>query len=110
MPTFLEPDDNRSFNDEEQARIRKGLAQLAEGLKASDRFTAIQLTLIDAKVEELLSASTRLGRRDWRVYLIGTVTSIAITAAFAPAQTRAFLAMLAEALKWLILRPLLPGL
>ena len=86
---FVEEDPGNSpFSESELARIVESIRELKEQLMASTDYAPEQLALIGRKLDEIQSASQRLGRKDWLNYVAGTLTATCISASFAPDVTR----------------------
>ena len=93
---------NEAFTPAELGKIAVSFTQINVSLSARDDLTQEQLALISRKLDEMRQAAERLGRKDWVNYAMGTLTSLFITAAFAPEQTRAILVAFKSAFSWLL--------
>lgn len=93
---------NSPFSESELARISESIAELKEQLKKSSNYTPEQLDLISRKLDEIQSASQRLGRKDWLNYVAGTLTATCISASFAPDVTRSLFKSMGAAFSWLL--------
>lgn len=96
---------NLLFSAAERSRIAESLRLLNDDVSKSSQFTAEQLDLISRKMQEIQSASKRLGRKDWINYVAGTITTLCISAAFAPDQAKAIFNALNSAFSWLVSHP-----
>ena len=92
---------NLPFSEVERTRISESISNLNDQLKKSGDFTETQLNLINRKLDEIDSASQRLGRKDWFNYVAGTLTTLCISAAFAPEATKSLFQALNTAFSWL---------
>jgi hypothetical protein len=92
---------NSAFSDGERARISDSIENLKEDLKRSESFEAEKLDLVFRTLDEIRSASERLGRKDWINYVAGTLTTVCISAAFAPEQAQKIFQALNSAFLWL---------
>ena len=92
---------NTPFSDAELKRIAESLASVMEQVKISESYPPEHLDLISRKLEEIQSASERLGRKDWINYVAGTITSTCIAAGFAPEVTKNIFKTIGVALSWL---------
>jgi hypothetical protein len=73
---------NAPFTPSELARIAESLRQIGGSLTARSDVTAEQMDLVLRKLDEMREASERLGRKDWMSYVLGTLTSLAISGTF----------------------------
>src|ERR1700751_1596838 len=96
---------NLSFSEADRVRISDSIQRVKEALTKSETFKSEQLELIDRKLDEIKSASERLGRKDWINYVAGTVTTLCMSAAFAPEQAKAIFKSLEAAFSWLLNQP-----
>jgi hypothetical protein len=71
---------NTLFSQDEQGQIAVQLQQITERLKEQFELTNEQMERIEEWREEVVEASTRMGRKDWLIYLLGTITALIITA------------------------------
>ncbi len=100
---FVDDDtDNSPFSESELARISESIAELKEKLKASSLYAPEQLDLISRKLDEIQSASHRLGRKDWLHYVAGKLTSTCISASFSLDVTKNLFRLIGAALSWLL--------
>jgi hypothetical protein len=92
--------DNLPFTPPELIRIAVSIRQIRQVMSERSDIKPEQLDLISRKLDEMQHASERLGRKDWMNYAIGTLTSIIVTAAFAPDVAKALLKAAGTALSW----------
>lgn len=99
---FVDEDPNNSaFSEAELARIAESISSLKTDLSQSVGASPEQLSLISRKLDEIQAASSRLGRKDWVNYVAGTITTMCVTAAFAPDVTKSLFKSLNAAFAWL---------
>jgi len=72
--------DNTSFTEDEQGKIAAHLQEITKQLKEQFELTSEQAKRIDEWRDEVVEASTRMGRKDWIVYVLGTITALTIAA------------------------------
>lgn len=101
--------ENTVFSTLEQQRIRSALDEVQEQVRSSQALTTGQVQLVLTRLEEVQAATSRLGRKDWIVYVMGSLTSAAISAALAPDAARGLFHAVGAALAWLAQQtPMLP--
>jgi hypothetical protein len=93
---------NALFSAEELRRIASSLDQIRLTMSSRSDVTPEQLEFISRKLDEMRSASERLGRKDWLSLAIGTLTSIIVTAALETTTARALLEAASAGLSWLL--------
>jgi hypothetical protein len=71
---------NTPFTLDEQRQIAAQLKAIKEQLRDRFELTDEQITRIDEKLDEVVEASKRMGRKDWLVYFMGSITALIITA------------------------------
>jgi hypothetical protein len=72
--------ENTPFTGEEQRQIAAQLQEIKDQLQEQSELTNEQLTEVNKKLDEVAEASKRMGRKDWLVFLLGTITALIITA------------------------------
>lgn len=92
---------NLPFADDERLRINESIDNVKANLQESGKYMEGQLSLIYRKLDEIYDASGRLGRKDWVTYVAGSLTSLCISAAFSPDETRSFFGTVNSAFSWL---------
>lgn len=102
-----EDPNNLPFDENELAHIANSIVTLKGQLKQSDQFAPEQLSLINRKLDEIQSASQRLGRKDWINYVAGTLTATCISASFAPEVTKNLFTLVNSAFSWLFANAML---
>lgn len=96
---------NTPFSPEEQARVAHTLNGFVEAVKAQEILLAEQLAMLQGRVQHLIEASKKFGRKDWLLLatgsLLGCILQLGITA-----QTANQLIQLAsDALRWIYENP-----
>ena len=81
-------DENTSFTADERAEIVRRLNEFQENARATGSLSASQLVDLNSKVDYLVDASERLGRKDWLNACIGAVLGYFLTAAVPPDDAR----------------------
>ncbi len=71
---------NIPFTQDERRRIAGQLHEITKQLKEQFVLTNEQTERIDEWRDEVIEASTRMGRKDWLIYLLGTITALTIAA------------------------------
>jgi hypothetical protein len=71
---------NTPFTQDEQRQIAAQLQEITKRLKQQFELTKDQAERIDEWREEVVEASTRMGQKDWLIYLLGTITALTIAA------------------------------
>jgi hypothetical protein len=71
---------NTPFTQDEQRQVAAQLRQITEQLKEQLELTSEQAQRVEEWRDETVEASTRMGRKDWFVYVLGTITALTITA------------------------------
>ncbi len=98
---------NLPFNEIELKRIAMSIDTVKNQLRKSSDFLPEQLDLICRKLDEIQSASQRLGRKDWINYVAGALTSLCITASFSPDVTKTIFHTVNSAFGWLFTNAML---
>jgi hypothetical protein len=71
---------NAPFVQGEQREIAAQLQEITKQLKEQPELTDEQKERVEQWRDDAVEASTRMGRKDWYNYFLGTVTSLVITA------------------------------
>jgi hypothetical protein len=88
-------DDNSPFTPEEQAEVVKQLHEIKELLVQTHQADPAAL---ESRVDYLIDASTRMGRRDWLNIFYGGIFSWALTGLVPPEGVREVLAIASQGL------------
>jgi hypothetical protein len=81
--------ENTPFTPEEQKEILGRLDELANYVRKTPSLSRAQMQALDEKLEYLVEASGRLGRKDWLNAFIGVTLAFMLSAALAPESARA---------------------
>jgi hypothetical protein len=71
---------NTPFTQDEQRQIAAQLQEITKQVKEQFELTKEQTERIEEWRDEVVEAGTRMGRKDWLIYLLGTITALAIAA------------------------------
>jgi hypothetical protein len=91
---------NARFTSEELGRIAASLEEVKATIEAYPDIEAAQSELICAKLDDIMDASTRLGRKDWINYAAGALTSACVSAAFTSEVRTALLNAIRASFSW----------
>ena len=93
--------DNAAFGPTELDQIAVSIRHVKNQLRIRDDITSEQLELITRKLDEIQEGAERMGRKDWINYVVGTLTTLCMSAAFAPEVTKAVFLSVDRAFSWL---------
>lgn len=93
---------NTSLTASERAQIAASLNELKDYAVATYELTAEQTAGFEGKVDYLIEASNRLGRKDWINLAMGLLLSQAVSGALSTPQAQEFMRMAGQALHWLV--------
>jgi hypothetical protein len=71
---------NAPFTEDERRQIEAQLREITKQLKDQFELTEEQEQRIDEWRDGVIEASERMGRKDWLIYLLGTITALTIAA------------------------------
>lgn len=71
---------NSPFSDDERRQITTQLQAIKIQVREQFELTSEQIAQVDEKLDEVAEASKRMGRKDWLIYFLGTITALIITA------------------------------
>lgn len=74
-PATYEVTDNRPFTPSERAEIGEQVSQIKKYLRTFSP-SAAQLPSIEARLDDLVSAAGRVGRKDWLMMFGGAILSV----------------------------------
>jgi hypothetical protein len=83
--------ENAPFTAGEQKQIAARLQELAKSARDTYSLSEEQMRALDAKIDYLVKASGRLGRKDWLGVFIGTLIGFMLAAALPPESAHGFL-------------------
>lgn len=99
---FVDDDQsNTPFTTSELDKITESFNSLRSDVSKIQKFTPAQIDLIHRKLEDIKEASQRLGRKDWVNYVAGSLTTLCVSAAFAPEASKALFTAVNSSLRWL---------
>lgn len=108
-PAFDDAAENTPFTKDEQKEVARRLQELAEYARHTNRLSAAQMQVLNAKLDYLVSAAGRLGRIDWRNAFVGAILGYAIAVALPLESTRLMLLTVLRGVVHLYGLPALPG-
>jgi len=71
---------NTPFTQSEQQQIAAQLQAIKDQLTEHFELTSERLERVEETLDEVVEASKRMGRKDWLIYFLGSITSLIITA------------------------------
>lgn len=80
--------DNASFTPQEQHVIATRLDEIRNEIVERIDMVEVQVAELDTKIEFVKEATTRLGRKDWLLFAMGTFSSDVMSAVFPPELAR----------------------
>jgi hypothetical protein len=90
--------DNEPFSQTEQKYIAEKLTEIERYLTATEQVKAEDHQFLHNQFKYAIECSGRLGRKDWYMTIMGVLTSVVISAVFAPQRTEELFRMVAEAI------------
>jgi hypothetical protein len=102
--------ENSRFTPDEQNEIATRLHTLAEDARRTYSLSAAQVRVLDAKLDYLVNAARRLGRKDWLNVCAGVILTLIIGAVLPPSAPRDMFLGLLRAIGHLYGLPDLPML
>ncbi|HEV2175394.1 MAG TPA: hypothetical protein VGR71_17595 [Nitrospira sp.] len=84
---------NTPFTSDERRQIVAELETIKEQVKEQFDLTSEQAAHIDEWKDEVADASERVGRKDWRLLVYGTIVNLVVTDALPPEVARHILSM-----------------
>jgi hypothetical protein len=93
---------NHPFTLSEVARIRKSLEAVNDAVRQRKDVTPEQVDYISRKLDEIVDAANRVGRKDWINVVIGTLTNVVVGAAIGSDAAKFLFQMVGQALRWLM--------
>ena len=90
---FTEDPENVQFSEAELRRVEESVEE-AKATLATSVLAPEQLELINRKLDDLVSGSKKFGKKDFAIYVLGTLTGVCVSAALSQeARTTLFDAM-----------------
>jgi hypothetical protein len=71
---------NSPFTDDERRQIVAQLQAIKTQAKEQFELTVEQIARVNERLDEVAEASKRMGRKDWLIYFLGTITALIIAA------------------------------
>ena len=93
---------NPPFTEDEQRQIAAQLQAITEQLKEQFELTTEQTERIDEWRDEVAEASTRMGRKDWKLLAYGTIVNLVVTDTVTPDIGRRIFTMLIQGIAHLL--------
>jgi hypothetical protein len=90
--------ENTPFTADEQNQVAARLQALAEHVRRAYPLSAAQMRALDAKLDYLVDAARRLGRKDWLNVCLGAILAYILAASLPPEAARDMLLGLAQAI------------
>ena len=79
---------NSSFSPDERKELAARLHEYAETARQAHAFSKEQMRLLNGKIDDLVDAAGRLGRKDWLNVFVGTIFFYCLEVALPPDATR----------------------
>jgi len=104
LSTTKEPEgteaENTPFTSEEVKYIQQSISEIKTYLLGATSLNEAQKLFIENQFAHMGSAAARMGRKDWIVLAVGTLTNIIIGAALNPESARALFNIAQRLLGW----------
>jgi hypothetical protein len=97
-----EETENSHFSVEERNRIQASLEQIKNDMITTRMLAADQTQILAERLDYLVDASSRLGRKDWIVTAAGALIGVVVQAALSSNATTRLLQVADHALGWLV--------
>lgn len=91
---------NAQFSTDEIDRIKNSVDRIVTNMSTRADVNPEQLDFLRSKLSEIALASSRLGRKDWIMFVIGTLTNVITSVAFPPEAAKALISFLNAELSW----------
>lgn len=98
---------NTPFSSEEQKRIADTLKVFENKIQSEDLLDAEQVKLLHDRLEYLVEASKRIGRKDWLMAAAGAIFGFTLQAGLTSGVATQVINAAGEALRWIAHTPLL---
>jgi len=95
---------NTPFTPDEKKYILSGLNEIKQYFLTAHKLDS---ELVEGRINYLIEASERLGRKDWKNLLLATLISIIVSAAFPPEMVRELFIFVGTVLRQILETPLL---
>ena len=80
--------ENTPFTSDEQKVLAARLRELEVSIRQACSLSESQIQALDKKIDYLIDASSRLGRKDWLNTFLGVILTFAVSVAIAPEAVR----------------------
>ena len=103
---------NTPFSSEEQAEIAEQLRQIKEYVSTSYALSEVQARHLEAKLDDIVAAAGRMGRKDWTLWVGGALLGAFVQGILPPEVVQHIIRMTVDGLGYLLggggTPPLLP--
>lgn len=89
---------NSPFTNDERRQIAVDLEGIKEYVREQFDLTGEQIAHINEGLDEAAEATERIGRKDWRLLVYGTIVNLVVADAIPPEVARHILAMVIHAI------------
>ncbi|MDP1990660.1 MAG: hypothetical protein Q8K00_06505 [Syntrophales bacterium] len=93
---------NTPFEPDEVERILGSITSIQEAVTQRSDITPEQQDYINRKLDEVIDAATRVGRKDWINLAIGTLTNVVVNVGLGSVPARFIFQAMGDALSWLV--------
>lgn len=93
---------NTPFTPEEQADIAEQLREIEEYVKKTYSLSTEQMSLVEARFNDLEAATSRIGRKDWLLMFLGVLFSLIASGLLPPEAVQHILGMAFDGLDHLL--------
>ena len=90
--------ENTPFTEDEMRRIAAQFQKIKKQVREQLELTGEQIAQVDEKLDEISEASKRMGRKDWLIYVLGSITALIITATVTAGVGEHIFSMVTQAL------------
>jgi hypothetical protein len=94
--------DNTPFTENEQIQVAAQLQAIKDQLREQFELTNEQMEQVEQRLDEAAEASKRMGRKDWIIYFLGTISALIITATVTGGVGEHIITMFFQAIGYLI--------
>lgn len=84
-------EDNSAFTAEERTAISARIEEVKAEVRQNPALTGDQISGIEQKLDDLIEASERVGKKDWKLLVAGTLLTIFVTYAVPPHVAQAII-------------------
>jgi hypothetical protein len=93
--------ENTSFTSAEQAAIAEQLRQIKELVKTTYALSDAQMLFLEAKLDDIGAAASRVGRKDWLLLFYGVMFTVIVTGLLPPEAVQHVILTAVQALEHL---------